>query len=57
MLKRFLRPLGLGLSLPAILAAHVPRITSSGDPSVRSDSIYALAVDPRSPKCGSGRLP
>jgi transglutaminase-like putative cysteine protease len=46
MLKRCIGPLGLMLGLPVVLAAQVPRITSSGDPSVRSDSIYALAVDP-----------
>lgn len=28
------------------LASQAPRITPAGDPSVRSDSIYALAVDP-----------
>ncbi|HEY0777938.1 MAG TPA: DUF3857 and transglutaminase domain-containing protein [Gemmatirosa sp.] len=32
--------------LPAALAAQSPRITPSGDPSVRSDTIYKLAVDP-----------
>jgi hypothetical protein len=30
----------------APLAAQAPRITPSGDPSVKSDTIYALAVDP-----------
>lgn len=29
------------------VAAQAPRITPRGDPSVRSDSIYALAVDPK----------
>lgn len=32
--------------LPWGLAAQAPRITPAGDPSVQSDSIYALAVDP-----------
>jgi hypothetical protein len=36
-------PLVIGL---AAVAVQAPRITSSGDPSVRSDSIYRLAVDP-----------
>ena len=35
-----------GLAPAATLAAQAPRITSSGDPSVRADSIYRLAVDP-----------
>jgi transglutaminase-like putative cysteine protease len=34
----------LTLALPA--QAQAPRITPDGDPSVRSDSIYQLAVDP-----------
>ena len=33
------------LAQPA--AAQAPRITAAGDPSVRSDTIYQLAVDPR----------
>ncbi len=34
------------LAVPALLAAQVPRITPAGDPSVRADTIYKLAVDP-----------
>lgn len=34
------------LALPVGLAAQAPRITPTGDPSVKSDSIYHLAVDP-----------
>jgi hypothetical protein len=34
------------LALPCAVAAQAPRITPAGDPSVRSDSIYRLAVDP-----------
>jgi transglutaminase-like putative cysteine protease len=34
------------LVLPWAAAAQAPRITPAGDPSVRSDSIYRLAVDP-----------
>ena len=38
----------LGLLLfPCAAAAQAPRITPAGDPSVQSDSIYRLAVDPR----------
>ncbi|HOX19674.1 MAG TPA: DUF3857 domain-containing protein [Gemmatimonadales bacterium] len=38
----------LGLLLfPFAAAAQAPRITPAGDPSVQSDSIYRLAVDPR----------
>jgi hypothetical protein len=32
--------------LPASLAAQAPRITPEGDPSVKADTIYRLAVDP-----------
>lgn len=32
---------------PALLAAQAPRITPRGDPSVKNDTIYALAVDPK----------
>lgn len=46
MLNRLAGPLGLLLGLPLVLSAQAPRITTSGDPSVRSDTIYALAVDP-----------
>jgi transglutaminase-like putative cysteine protease len=35
----------LALFVAAPLRAQAPRITPAGDPSVRSDSIYALAVD------------
>ncbi len=35
------------LLLPAALAAQAPRITPAGDPSVRADTIYRLAVDPK----------
>jgi len=42
-----LRTLLVGLLFaPASLAAQAPRITPAGDPSVRDDSIYALAVRP-----------
>ncbi len=34
------------LLLPGGASAQAPRITPAGDPSVRSDSIYRLAVDP-----------
>jgi len=34
------------LALPGVAAAQAPRITPAGDPSVNSDSIYRLAVDP-----------
>ncbi|HEX5003919.1 MAG TPA: DUF3857 domain-containing protein [Gemmatimonadales bacterium] len=34
------------LAWPCAAAAQAPRITPAGDPSVRSDSIYRLAVDP-----------
>lgn len=34
------------LLFPCAAAAQAPRITPAGDPSVRSDSIYRLAVDP-----------
>ena len=34
------------LLLPALVSAQAPVITPAGDPSVRSDTIYALAVDP-----------
>ena len=32
---------------PAALAAQAPRITPAGDPSVKADTIYRLAVDPK----------
>lgn len=35
----------LAIALPAALRAQAPAITPAGDPSVRSDTIYALAVD------------
>ena len=34
------------LALPWAAAAQAPHITPAGDPSVRSDSIYRLAVNP-----------
>ena len=34
------------LALPLAAGAQAPRITPAGDPTVRSDSIYRLAVDP-----------
>lgn len=37
---------GAALLAPALAAAQAPRITPAGDPSVRSDTIYKLAVDP-----------
>ena len=36
----------LAAVLASPLAAQAPRVTSAGDPSVRSDTIYRLAVDP-----------
>ena len=33
------------LLVPASLAAQAPHITPAGDPSVRNDTIYSLAVD------------
>jgi transglutaminase-like putative cysteine protease len=33
------------LLVPSLAAAQAPRITPAGDPSVRNDTIYALAVD------------
>lgn len=43
------RPLSLLLviALARPLAAQAPRITPAGDPSVRADTIYRLAVDPK----------
>jgi hypothetical protein len=35
-------------ALPAALRAQAPVITAAGDPSVRADTIYALAEDPAS---------
>ena len=34
------------ITLPGALGAQAPTITPAGDPSVNSDTIYALAVDP-----------
>jgi hypothetical protein len=42
-LRRFV-PLALVVA-PSLAAAQAPRVTPSGDPSVRNDTIYALAVD------------
>src|SRR5574341_2039291 len=36
----------LATLLPPAAAAQAPRVTPSGDPSVKSDTIYRLAVDP-----------
>ncbi|MBW3571872.1 MAG: DUF3857 domain-containing protein [Gemmatimonadetes bacterium] len=38
--------LGLSLAAAASAAAQAPVITEAGDPSVRADTIYRLAVDP-----------
>src|SRR5918996_1324104 len=38
--------LALALGLPSWLAAQAPRISRAGDPSVRDDTIYRLAVAP-----------
>ena len=38
--------LGLALAVAAPAAAQAPEITEQGDPSVRSDTLYRLAVDP-----------
>ena len=35
-----------GLALPLPLLAQAPVITPQGDPSVRADTIYRLAVNP-----------
>lgn len=35
------------LALPVALHAQSPRISRAGDPSVRADTIYRLAVDPK----------
>ena len=44
--RRCVRPLALAfLLLPGAARAQAPVVTPAGDPSVRSDSIYALAVD------------
>jgi transglutaminase-like putative cysteine protease len=45
MLRR-LCALALLAAGPSLLSAQAPRISSLGDPSVRPDSIYKLAVDP-----------
>jgi len=48
-MTRSLSALGLGLAAAALalpLAAQAPRITPAGDPSVKADTIYRLAVDP-----------
>lgn len=37
----------LALVLPVSLAAQAPVITPAGDPSVKADSIYRLAIDPK----------
>ena len=39
-------PTALSLSLGTRTAAQLPQITQQGDPSVRADSIYRLAVQP-----------
>jgi hypothetical protein len=46
MLSRALASLVLLLFAVASLAAQAPRITPQGDPSVRADTIYKLAVNP-----------
>jgi len=45
MLRR-LSALALLAAGPSLLSAQAPRISQLGDPSVRPDSIYKLAVDP-----------
>jgi len=42
-----MKQLLLLLTTTTALAAQAPRITSAGDPSVRNDTIYRLAVDPK----------
>jgi len=44
--KHWLRSLILVAGLAAPAAAQAPRITPAGDPSVKSDTIYKLAVNP-----------
>jgi len=46
MLPRVLPPLVLLASLARALPGQAPRITPAGDPSVRADSVYRLAVNP-----------
>lgn len=46
MRRRLLVPLLLAVSFPGVAPAQAPRITPAGDPSVRSDTIYDLAVNP-----------
>ena len=38
--------LALCVVVPSLAAAQAPKITPSGDPSVKNDTIYRLAVDP-----------
>lgn len=44
-MRPFIPPYLALLALPAAATAQAPRITPEGDPSVRNDTIYALAVD------------
>jgi len=46
MLKNSILLVVLSLAAATIAGAQAPRITSQGDPSVRPDSIYKLAVNP-----------
>ena len=41
------RTFALVAALPLLARAQSPRITPQGDPSVKADSIYRLAVDPK----------
>src|SRR5437762_11848843 len=41
------RTVALVAALPLFARAQSPRITPQGDPSVKADSIYRLAVDPK----------
>ena len=45
-LSRSWRVVACALLAAAPLAAQSPRITPAGDPSVKADTIYRLAVDP-----------
>jgi hypothetical protein len=44
-MRRRLRSLVLVVAVPSLVRAQAPHITRAGDPSVRADSIYKLAVD------------
>jgi hypothetical protein len=45
-MRSILLPLALLLALPSAVGGQLPRITPKGDPSIRADTVYRLAVDP-----------